>query len=109
MKADIDYKRKDKKMKLGNKKKFIVTGMLCMAAGIAGLIFGNNIMTGVPIIGALTAVAGFIMLVLGKLKEDECGPAEPVQAPKKFEVAKKADKPAKLAGYIDHEGIYHGV
>jgi hypothetical protein len=95
-------------MKQENKKKLTVTGIMLIIAGIAGLALGNYILIGLPIMGALVAVAGFIMLVLGR-KEDEFGPAKPVEAARKVEVTKKAEKPATLVGYRDHEGVFHGV
>jgi hypothetical protein len=95
-------------MKAENRKKYTVIGIMCVIAGIAGLVFGNYIMVGVPILGALAAVAGFILVVLGTVKNDELGAAKPVATVKKVE-AIKADTPVTLTGAEHHDGIYHGV
>jgi hypothetical protein len=109
VKADIDYRKKENKMKADNKKTYMATGITLIITGVAGLIFGNYILIGLPILGGLMAVAGFITLVAGKVKEGDPGPAEPVAAAKPVIVTNKALKPARLTGYRDHEGIYHGV
>jgi|WetSurMetagenome_2_1015567.scaffolds.fasta_scaffold00114_23 hypothetical protein len=77
-------------MTQGTKKTLIVIGGICLIFGIACLAFGNSILIGAPIIGALTTFAGFIMLVLGTRKEDDLNPAKPVEAAKTVEVTKKA-------------------
>jgi hypothetical protein len=96
-------------MKTDNKKTYMATGITLIITGVAGLIFGNYIMIGVPIIGALATVAGFITLVAGKVKAEKLAAAGPAAAAKPVVVTKTELTPARLAGYRDHEGIYHGV
>jgi|GEM_PF-5144222 len=109
LKADMDYRRKDKKMLLDKKKKLAVLGVICMIPGIALIIYGNYILVGLPVLGGLMTFAGGVMLFWGTKEDDVIAPDKPVAEVKKAAPAKKPEKPARLLGYVDHEGIYHGV
>ena len=109
LKADMDCRKKDKKMLVDKKKKLVALGIMCMIPGLALMIYGNYILVGLPILGGLMTFAGGITLFWGAKKGDVITPAKPVAAPEKTALTKRPEKPARLRGYVDHEGIYHGV
>jgi hypothetical protein len=105
----MDYKRQDKTMLLDKKTKLTTLGIMCLIPGIGLIIFGNALLVGLPVLGGLMTFAGGVMLFWGTKKDEAAVTAKPAAEAPKAVVTGKTEKPARLLGYIDHEGIYHGV
>jgi|WetSurMetagenome_2_1015567.scaffolds.fasta_scaffold00030_33 hypothetical protein len=109
-------------MKLENKKKCVVIGIMLIILGIAGLGYGvythaivNNdtfAADATPLqkpnpapqmIGAILTAIGIGLLTAGTRKDDA------FDTTKKAVADKKKDKVVTTVGAEHHEGIYHGV